>query len=72
METVNLSIQGMHCGGCASKVSAALKSVNGATVEHVAVGSARISFDPQKTSAAALIGTVDKLGFKAAAANAHA
>jgi copper chaperone CopZ len=68
METVNLSIQGMHCGGCASKVSTALKSVPGANVENVAVGSARISFDPKKTSAAALIGVVDKLGFKAAAA----
>ena len=68
METVNLSIQGMHCGGCASKVSTALQSVPGANVENVAVGSARISFDPKKTSAAALIGVVDKLGFKAAAA----
>jgi len=42
METVNLSIQGMHCGGCASKVSTALKSVPGAKVEDVAVGSAPI------------------------------
>ncbi len=68
METVNLSIQGMHCGGCASKVSTALKAVAGANVEQVAVGSARVSFDPHKTSAAALISVVDHLGFKATAA----
>ncbi len=68
METVNLSIQGMHCGGCASRVSTALKSVPGATVEDVAVGSARVSFDPKKTSMAALIGVVNNLGFKAVAA----
>ena len=65
METVHLSIQGMHCGGCAAKVSKALTSLPGTKVEEVAVGSARISFDPQKTSAIALIAAVNKLGFKA-------
>ena len=68
METVNLSIQGMHCGGCAAKVSSALKALPGTQVEQVAVGSARISFDPQKTTATALIAAVNSLGFKAAAA----
>ena len=68
METVTLSIKGMHCGGCAAKVSTALKSLPGTKVEEVAVGSARVSFDPQKTSAAALIVAVDNLGFKAATA----
>lgn len=67
METVNLSIQGMHCGGCAAKVSNALKSVPGTKVEEVAVGSARVLIDPQKTSAAALISVVNNLGFKATA-----
>ena len=68
METANLSIEGMHCGGCAAKVSTALKSLPGTKVEEVVIGSARISFDPEKTSAAALIGAVNKLGFKATAA----
>jgi copper chaperone CopZ len=68
METVNLSIQGMHCGGCAAKVSTALKSVPGTNVEEVTVGSARVSFDPQKTSTAGLISAVNKVGFKATAA----
>jgi copper chaperone CopZ len=72
MENLNLSIQGMHCGGCASKVSTALKSVPGTNVEEVAVGSARVSFDPTKTSAAALIGVVDHLGFKATTATSKA
>ena len=68
METVKLSIQGMHCGGCAAKVSNALKSLPGTSVEEVAVGSARVSIDPAKTSPAALIGAVNNLGFKATAA----
>lgn len=66
METVHLSIEDMHCGGCVARVTAALKAVPGANVEQVAVGSARVSFDPKKTSAAALIGAVDGIGFKAA------
>lgn len=70
METVTLSIKGMHCGGCASKVSTALKSVPGTRVEEVAVGSARVSIDPQKASAGALIAAVDNLGFKATAVTA--
>ena len=68
METLNLSIKGMHCGGCAAKVSGALKSLPGTTVQEVAVGSARVSFDPEITSAATVIGAVNKLGFQAATA----
>ena len=68
METLSLSIQGMSCGGCASKVSAALKSMPGTTVEAVAVGSARVLFDPKKTTDGALIAAVNNLGFTAAKA----
>jgi copper chaperone len=68
METIKLLIEGMHCGGCAAKVSTALKSLPGTQVEEVAVGSARVSFDPRKTTAAALIGVVNHFGFKATAA----
>ena len=68
MELANLLIQGMHCGGCAAKVSTALRSVPGTTVEDVAVGSARVAFDPEKTSTAALISAVNQLGFKATSA----
>ena len=68
METVNLSIKGLCCGGCAAKVTTALKSLPGTKVEEVTVGSARVSFDPQKTSSHALIAAVDHLGFKAATA----
>ena len=68
METLSLSIQGMHCGGCAAKVSAALKSIPGTTVDEVAVGSARVQFDPKKTTDSALIAAVNKVGFQAAKA----
>ena len=65
METINLSIKGMSCGGCAAKVSNALKALPGTTVEAVAVGSARVSFDPKVTSAASLLSAIHNLGFQA-------
>ena len=68
METLSLSIEGMSCGGCVGKVTAALKSVPGTTVEAVAVGSARVRFDPKKTTDSALIAAVNNTGFKAAKA----
>ena len=68
MKSIDVSIQGMHCGGCAAKVSTALKSIPGATVENVAMGSARVSIDPKMTSSDVLIAAIDKLGFKAALA----
>ena len=68
METLSLSIQGMSCGGCVGKVTAALKSVHGTTVEAVAVGPARVQFDPKKTTESALITAVNTLGFQAAKA----
>lgn len=68
METLRLSIQGMSCGGCVGKVTTALKSVPGTTVETVAVGSARFKFDPKKTTESVLIAAVNNLGFKAAKA----
>jgi copper chaperone len=68
METLSLSIQGMSCGGCVGKVTAALKSIPSTTVEQVAVGSARVQFDPKKTTDSALIAAVNKVGFQAAKA----
>jgi copper chaperone len=68
METLSLSIRGMSCGGCVGKVTAALKSVAGSTVEEVAVGSARVQFDPKQTTETALIAAVNKVGFQAARA----
>ena len=68
METLSLSIQGMSCGGCVAKVSTALKSIPSTTVEAVAVGSARVLYDPKKTTDSDLIAAVNHLGFKAAKA----
>jgi copper chaperone len=63
--TIRLSIEGMHCGACARRVTNALAAVNGVRVDSVEVGSANVKFDPSKTSADAITAAVDRIGFTA-------
>ncbi|MGE3275344.1 MAG: heavy-metal-associated domain-containing protein [Vicinamibacterales bacterium] len=49
-ETKDLIVQGMSCGGCVKAVTRVLAGLDGVTPEEVAVGRARISLDPQRTS----------------------
>ena len=64
-ETLRLSIEGMHCGGCVRRVTGALQSVQGVEVGPVEVGSAEIRFDPDRTNAEEIAGAVDRIGFAA-------
>jgi copper chaperone len=59
-----LKIGGMSCGHCVMQVTKALKAVEGVVVEDVQVGSAAISFDPQKVQETALAAAVRKAGFE--------
>lgn len=64
---VSLSVEGMHCGDCSKKVTAALSGVEG--VNAVAVdyqnGVAEIAYDSGKVDVAALVAAVSATGFKA-------
>ncbi|MGD0577647.1 MAG: heavy-metal-associated domain-containing protein [Bryobacteraceae bacterium] len=64
-EQLNLAIAGMHCEGCVRRVTAALAKVQGAEVEQVEVGSARVNFDTEKASKEKLIDAVNRIGFNA-------
>ena len=65
MEKVHLSIDGMSCGHCVSRVRTALAGVEGVRVEDVQVGSADLEFDPQRTSAARIASAISDIGFDA-------
>jgi copper chaperone CopZ len=67
--TLRLSIDGMHCGACVSRVTTALKGVDGVGVQRVDVGSASIGFDSAKTSIEKIIAAVDRIGFSARVAD---
>jgi len=62
---LTLSIEGMHCEGCVRRVSTALQGVAGVEVDSVEVGSAQITFEPNRTSAEAIAAAVDTIGFSA-------
>lgn len=62
---VSLAIEGMKCGSCSDKITAALSKIDGVTavvVSH-ATGEARVAFDAAKTSAEALTQAVVATGF---------
>jgi copper chaperone CopZ len=63
--TLKLSIEGMHCGACISRVTSALKGIEGVELGAVDVGSATIKFNPAKISSGQIRAAVDRIGFSA-------
>lgn len=61
--TLNLTIDGMHCGACVRRVTTALQSLDGVTVNSVDVGSAKVTFNAGKTSREEISAAVDRIGF---------
>ena len=64
-ESLRLSIEGMHCGGCVRRVTGALQGVRGVEVSSVEVGSAEMRFDPDRTNVEEIAGAVHRIGFAA-------
>ena len=64
-EQVTLAIEGMHCGSCVRRVTAALAKVEGAEVEKVEVGAAKVQLDAERASIGELIDAINRIGFKA-------
>ena len=64
MQQRTLAIAHMSCGHCVGRVSKALSSLPGLTVEDVAIGKARVSFDPDQTTMARIGQVLDEAGFE--------
>jgi copper chaperone len=64
-DKLTLSIEGMHCGGCVRRVTAALNGVKGVEISSVEIGSARVSFDPGQVGADQIADAVNRIGFSA-------
>ena len=50
MQKTHLTIEGMTCQHCVRAVENRLRNTAGVDVEHVAIGSADISYDPAQIS----------------------
>lgn len=68
LNTMGLSIEGMHCAGCVTRVTNALNKLQGVQVDGVEVGSARVRFDANTVSPALIMDAINRLGFTARAA----
>lgn len=69
MQTVELNIGGMTCGGCVKSVTKVLSETDGVASAQVDLDSAKASvqFNPDKTNVATLISAVEEAGFDAQA-----
>lgn len=65
MQTEVLNVSGMTCGGCVSKVTKALKSINGVDEVNVSLadGEAKVHFDANLASPAQLKSAVQGAGY---------
>jgi copper chaperone len=64
MSTLNLSIEGMHCGGCVQRVTDALRKLPGVAPEKVEVGHATIRLEENQTPQT-VIAALERIGFEA-------
>ena len=65
MNNATYTISGMSCGHCLNRVNTALSKVDGITGQQVQIGSARVEFDPSKTSADQIAQAISKAGYPA-------
>ena len=61
-----LHIEGMHCAGCVTRVTAALKKLDTVEVTDVKVGSAAVLYDASSVSLQAIADAITRIGFQAA------
>lgn len=67
MKTLTLNINGMHCGGCLSKVEKALKNVQGVQSASISLqeGQAAVTFDSASVGVSDLVQAVVDAGYTA-------
>ena len=65
MAEFTLRIENMHCGACIRRVSQALASVEGAVVNEVRIGAARMTSDQDPAPVDLAVAALAKAGFGA-------
>ena len=64
MEQTTLQINGMSCGHCVSRVQKALSRLEGVHVDQVEIGSARVTYEPERVSLRHIREAVEDAGYE--------
>lgn len=66
-ETVRFAVHGMHCEGCVSGITRALRERDGVLAQQVSLAdsAATVTYDPKTVSPVDLKGVIEDLGFEA-------
>lgn len=59
-------VDGMHCAGCVTRVTAALRKLAAVDVKDVKVGSAAVLYDASSISPQVIADAINRIGFQAA------
>lgn len=67
MENTVIKVGGMSCQGCVKNISGVLGGMAGVATAEVSLeaGEARVAFDPQTVTRAALVDAIEDAGFDA-------
>ena len=70
METLNMNIEGMHCGGCATGIQMVTEQLDGVSSVFVDLEGKKGTWeiDSSKITAEKIIEEIEKLGYKASVA----
>ena len=63
MAQLEVNIAGMHCEACVARIRDQLASESGVAEAHVALGRARIEFDPSDCEVKRILDAVRRTGF---------
>ena len=67
MNKLELEIEGMSCNHCVAAVSDALGGLPGVSVDNVRIGSAEVSYQPDRVSPEQIVLAIEDVGYSAQA-----
>ena len=64
MAVLELKISGMSCGHCVNAVRDALEGLDGVDVQRVEIGSAAVTYDPERSTPADIERAIEDAGYQ--------
>jgi copper chaperone CopZ len=61
---LKLTIDGMHCGGCVTRLTNTLRKLEGVELRHAEVGAAELDYDEQRLTREDIAAAIEKIGFQ--------